>query len=918
MNHYYKGKAKKITLACLSVSLLIIITLYSRAYDAGSVFFHMDLTPADTVPEIKKDSLHNNFNPSPGDINLDETKPGVFRTKKSNDTITRPVADTFSFRTSKDTLSAPVTYHADDSMIFDVPGKKLILYGKESTVKYTDNELTAPHIEYDQSTNLVKAILKKDSSGKVIAYPAYTQADFKSISDSIEFNMKSGKGLTKGTYTQQGEMFVYGEKIKKVDESVFYAKNGRFTTCNLDTPHFAFVSRQIKFINKKMAFTGPVHPEIEGVPLPIVLPFGIYPLKQGRHSGLMAPSFTANDQYGFALEGLGYYKVLSENWDVITQGTLYSYGGWRFNVNPRYFRKYRYQGNLNYGMIHNKVGFKGDPDYFSSRAFNIQWSHSADTKARPGVTFTAHVDAGSTKYNSLIPNNAVQNFNNQLNSTIHYSKSWKDKPYNYSLSATHNQNSVSGLVNVNLPDVNFNLNTLYPFRRAEVTGEYKWYENISVGLNTVARNLTSFYDTAANIGQQIKDNLKWGASHSVPITLSLPSLGPVQVSPGVSYAEQWFQEKFYRKYNPVSNKIDTSISQGFYTARDIGFSLGMSTRIFGAFSFGKKSSVQAIRHELRPSLGLSYKPNLNANNFYTLVDSAGRSTTESYYQRNIFRGFSNVRFAGLNFTIDNILQMKVRNRKDTGDASLKKVSLLDGLSLSGNYNFLLDSFKLSGMNFSARSNLFNKINITAFGSLDPYQIDADGRRIDKLVWSKNPLSLGKLSTANISLQSQFKGGDKSGNSTDNNAITSARNATQQDPNAMPLDEYEQEAAYIRQHPGEFVDFNIPWSIDFSYSLLYSRVRNFSVVTKTITQSVNWNSSVNLTPKWKIGASGSYNITEKNLGYLSMYLSRDLHCWQMAISLVPVGRFKFFTINISPKSPLLRDLKVNRTRSFQEL
>ena len=916
MNQYYKGKAKN-TLAWLSALLLITITCYSSAYDVKRSFFHISLT-ADTIPV--KTRMNNNVIPEQN-ISTDLITPKEAVTPKVMDTVPVVSVDTIRFKSSKDTLTAPVVYHADDSMVFDVPSRKLLLYGKESKVNYADNELTAPHIEFDQKTNLVKAYLEKDSTGKVTAFPTFDQADFKSISDTIVFNMKTGKGLTKGTYTQQGEMFVYGEKIKKVDEAVFYALNGRFTTCNLDTPHFAFVSKKIKFINKKMAFTGPVHPEIEGVPLPIVLPFGIYPLSKGRHSGLIAPSFTANDQLGLAMEGLGYYKILSENWDVITRGTLYSYGGWTLSTNPRYFKKYRYQGNLSLDMQRFKNGFKGDPDYSSTQTYNVRWSHSADTKARPGVSFSANVNAGSSKFNSLVPNSPDRNFTNQLNSSITYSKVWKDKPYNLSVSANHNQNTTQRLININLPDVSFNVNTLYPFRRKELVGEYKWYENIGVALNTNARSLSSFYDTAGNIGRQLADNIKWGASHNVPITLSLPSLGPVQVSPSVSYQERWYQEQFIRTWDPVNKKLDTTIRKGFFSARDMSFGLGVSSRLFGSFTFKKTSKVQAIRHEIRPSVSLNYKPDFNARNYYTAqVDTAGNTTKYNYYEQSVFGAFSDGKFGGISFGIDNILQMKVRNKKDTGEAAIKKVSLIDGLSIVGNYNLLADSFRLSNLSVSARSNLFEKINITANALFDPYLTDATGRRIDKLVWTKKPVSLGNLISGGVSLQSQFTGGDKKQQSNQaNNSGTF--NDPARNPNNMPLDEYQQEAAYIRNNPGEFVDFSIPWSVSFSYSLRFAKTRSIVNPGKFETnfnQDVNWNGSVNLTPKWKIGASGSYNISLKEIGVLSMYLSRDLHCWQMSINLAPVGRYKFFTINISPKSSLLRDIKVNRTRYFYDL
>ena len=927
MDHLNKGKAKYI-LAWLSALLLMLITLYSSAININGTHFHFILT---SEPGISPKHQPHNSDPNlpltvidtppvkriadTAGINALTDTPLV--KKPLRDTTLKAVVDTMSFRSSKDSLSSPVVYHADDSMVVDIPAKKMFLYGKLSSIKYEDNDLSAPEIQYDQSHNLVTAFLKKDSAGNVIAYPNFNQGTFKSVSDTIAFNMKTGKGLTKGTYTQQGEMYIYGEKIKKVDQTTFYAYRGRFTTCNLDTPHFAFVANRIKFIQGKMAFTGPVHPEFEGVPLPIVLPFGIYPLSQGRHSGILAPTFTANQQLGLALEGLGYYKILSPTWDIIARGTIYSYGGWTGSVNPRYYKRYRYSGNLSVDMQYFKTNFKGDPDYSSNRTINFRWTHSSDTKARPGVSFSANVNAGSSKFNSQVPNSPTRNFTNQLNSSITYSKVWKDKPYNLSISANHNQNTQLRLINLNLPDISFNVNTLYPFRRKEVVGEFKWYENIGVALNTNARSLSSFYDTAGHIFQQIFDTLQWGASHNIPISLSLPPLGPVQIAPTITYQEKWYQKKTFRQFNPVTKIQDITVKKGFYTAREMNFGLNASTRIFGMYTFKKKSHVMAIRHEIRPSIGFTYHPDFNKGNYYDArYDTTQRTQSYSYYENSIYGPFSKGKFGGLNFGIDNVIQMKTRSRKDTSEAGIKKVSLIDGLGISGSYNFLQDSFKLSALNVTARSNLFNKINITANAAFYPYQTNANGDFINKLVWSQKALTLGTLTNGSVSLQSSFRGGDKT------KKPTTPANTLQQMSavNGVSLDEYQQEAAYISNNPAEFADFSIPWDVSFSYSLRFQRQRKTADIgyeTKFY-QDVNWNGSVNLTPKWKIGVNGSYNITDKQIGLISMYLTREMHCWQMAINISPVGKYKFFSINISPKSGLLRDLKINRTRYFYDL
>jgi len=887
MNNTNKCTAK-IFSGCFCISMMLLMLLCNKATEANNANFHISLT-ADTIPTIKKDSA-------------------------ISDTTVAQMADTFNLKIAKGALDAPVKYHADDSMVMSVPKKNIILYGKKNTVNYNDNNLEAPHIEYDQNSSIVKAHLEKDSVGKVIAYVNFNQGDMKTQSDSVVFNMKTGRGITKGTYTQQGEMYVYGEKIKKESEDVFYAYRGRFTTCNLDTPHFAFVSQKIKFINKKMAFTGPVHPEFEGVPVPIILPFGIYPLSQGRRSGLLAPSFAANDQRGLSLDNLGYYKVLGENWDATVRGTLYSYGGWAATIAPRYFKRYRYQGSFGLSVLSFKDNFKGDPDYRKTTGYNVTWQHSMDNKARPGVTFSANVRAGSSKYNSLVPNNPRINFDNQMSSTISYARVWKDKPYNFSVNASHNQNNNTGFFNVTMPDLIFNLNTLYPFRRKEQVGSMKWYENLGIALNTNAKSTTSFNDTLSGISQQIEDNFQWGASHSIPITLSLPQLGPLQIAPSISYSERWYQEKNIYSWNGFTKRLDTATSRGFYTARDMSFGLSTSTRIFGMFTFNK-GKVKAIRHEIRPYISISYKPNMNGKYFRSVqADTSGRMLRYSIYQRAIYGAYGEGRFGGMSFGIDNNISMKVKNKKDTSAAGLKKVSLIDGFSLTSSYNFLQDSFRLAPINMSARSNLFEKINITASALLDPYQVDSVGNRIDKMIWKQKP-SLGRLMTAQVSMQASFRGGNKKDNSNQQQQLGS----NYYNQNGQLLDEYQQELTYMSNNPGEFVDFSIPWDISLGYSFRYNKVLNRAVLgfENEISQDVNWNSSVNLSPKWKVGINGFYNITKSQLGTISMYLSREMHCWQMAINISPVGLYKFFNITISPKSGLLRDLKVNRTRYFVE-
>ena len=922
MNEHHKGTTKySLAPAALLLAIVLTFSAFSKSFHHTRSF--ISSTDNKDSVAINNYYLHDTV-PTPSSKKIDSAKADISDTSIKNEDTIKVKTDTLKVKVSKDSLDAPVVYHADDSMVLNVPDKKIFLYGKKTETKYKDDDLTAPGMEFDQATHLVTATIRKDTTGKVIAYPSFNQGSFKSVSDTIRFNMKTGKGLTKGTYTQEGEMYVYGQIIKKVSPDVFYAYKGRFTTCDLDTPHFAFVSNRIKFITKKMAITGPVHPEFEGVPIPLYLPFGIFPLSEGRHSGILAPTFSANEQLGLSLTGLGYYKVFNDNWDATIRGTIYSYGSFTADLGTTYYKRYHYRGNFSFDYQRFKYNFKGDPDYSVNKTFQVNWNHSQDPKADPGVTFSASVNAGSSSFNSEVPNNPYVNYTNQMSSTIQYSKVWKNEPFNISLDANHNQNTVTKQINVTLPDVSFNLNTIYPFRRKEVVGQMKWYENLGIGLNSQGRSLTSFSDDSLtllqySIGQQISRNYQWGATHSVPITLALPQLGVLQITPGVSYSEHWFDRQNSQTWNPVTDSVDTTYKKGFYTARDMSFSLGIGTRLFGLVAFGKNSFIQAIRHEMRPTVSVSYSPDFNSQYFHTVqYDTFKDVRAYNVYDGTIYGGFGAGKFGGLNFSIDNNFQMKIKNKKDTGQNAIKKITLLDQLTLAGSYNFLADSFQLSVMSLAAHTNLFNKINVTAGANLDPYQVDDRGNRINKLVWQEKTLTLGRMTSGNLDLSTSFKGGSASKGSNNNNSQSGTLMG--QPYNAQtgqPLNETQTELAYMDNNPALNTDFSIPWSVTFSYSLNFSKAENpeYTGLATTISQNANWNTTLGLTQKWQVGLNGSYNITQAQLGILVLTLARDMHCWQMAVEVSPVGT-RFFNITISPKSGLLKDIKFNRSRYFE--
>lgn len=838
------------------------------------------------------------------------------RPVKSTDTIPGKDSlvnktDTFGLKISKDSLDAPINYEAADSMAFDIPNKRIILYSKGKVV-YKDITLTADSIALEQSSNTITASYRKDSSGKIIGRPVMVQGETNMQSDIIRFDIKSQKGITRNTYTQQGEIYLNMQQSKKVSTDEYFAMIGRMTTCNLDTPHFAFITRKMKLVNKKLAVTGPIHPEFEAVPIPIYLPFGFFPLSSGRHSGLLPPQFTASEQFGLGLEGLGYYKVINDYFDITLRTNIYSYGGYNVYLTPTYRKRYRYNGALNLAYQSTRIlSNSGKNEFETSRTFNIGWTHTMDNRARPGTNFSASVNAGSTKFNQFIANNATRNFSNQLNSSITYSKTWGNFG-NLSLSATHNQNNNTRLINLSLPNAVFTVNTFYPFQKKEFAGEPKWYEKLGIGLNTNFANQLSFYDSAFSFRQLI-DTIQWGAQHNIPIQMALPPLGPVQIAPGITYQEKWHSRQMIRTWNDVKNKIDTSVAKGFYTSRDISFSLGLSTAIFGTFDrFKKDSRVRAIRHVIRPVFSINYKPDLARKDYYSSqIDTTGRQFRFSYYERSVFGPFSEGRFGGIGFGIDNNLEAKIKSKDSTGED--KKIRLIDGLGFNGSYNFIADSFRLSPISLYARSTLFEKINITAGAVLDPYLFDSAGFRKKEYAWQGDKFSLGQIVSGNIAVSASFQSKKK------DKEKEKQQQQQLNDPNLpqQTLDEQMMQLEYVRQNPAEFVDFEVPWSLNLSYSLNFTRQfrSDYSGFKTEISSSINWNGDFSLTPKWKVGMNGFYDFKTSKVQSLTTFITREMHCWQLSINVTPVGLYRSFNITINPKSGLLRDLRVNRTRYF---
>ncbi|HEY1214493.1 MAG TPA: putative LPS assembly protein LptD, partial [Bryobacteraceae bacterium] len=387
-----------------------------------------------------------------------------------------------------------------------------------------------------------------------------------------------------------------------------------------------------------------------------------------------------------------------------------------------------------------------------------------------------------------------------------------------------------------------------------------------------------------------------------------------------------YSRKLFRKYDPVTNRVDTvSIQKGLYYANDMSFSLSLATAIFGTFQgFGRNSNLMGIRHVIRPTMSISYKPDLSGPYYYNLTTpydtAAGKPKLThvqrvSYFDGSTYGPFGAGRFGGVSFGLDNHIEIKLRNKSDTSNSGSKKVTLIDGFGFNGSYNYLADSFKLSPISFYFRSTLFGTINITGGATLDPYQTDTMGFDRNKYAWDAKKFSLGRITNGNLAISTNFKSKPKDPKiEQQNHALF---NAQGQIP--MTMEEQQAQLTYMRNNSAQYADFNIPWSLNLSLAFNFTKSEkpDYTGFQTLITSSLNWSGDFNLTDKWKIGLNGYYDLKYTKLQSLTMNISRDLHCWQMSINVTPVGYSHYFNITINPKAGILQDLKINRTKYFYD-
>jgi lipopolysaccharide assembly outer membrane protein LptD (OstA) len=790
---------------------------------------------------------------------------------------------------SPDALKSKVRYKAKDSIRVDLKSQLVYLFG-QSEVYYEDIELKAEEIEIDMDSNIVTARGKQDSTGKYFGEPIFTEKGSVVNSHEMKYNFDTKKGLIIDAITHEGENYIHGEKIYKTPDDILYIKNGKYTTCNLKHPHYYFSAKKLKIIPEDKIITGPANLVIEGVPTPIGIPFGFFPNSNKQKSGVIIPTFGESGQYGFFLLGGGYYLGVSDNFSTQLTGDYYTKGSFAANWLTNYKKRYKFTGSLstNYSVFKN--GYKEFPNYSENSNFFIRWSHRQNPKARPNSIFSANVNFGNSQnFTNNFNSSGTEYLSTSFNSTISYKKSWAGKPFSLSINGYHTQNTLNKTVTVRLPEVAFNVSRIYPFKRKAI-GKQRFYEKIGISYSLNTKNEVTAGDSLFSMNNlgSLSDKFQNGMKHSIPISTSFKVLKHFTVNPTFNYSEVWYLKSINKSLNPANNQIETDTIGGFVRGNSYNMAVNMSTKVYGMYQYRGKI-IKALRHVMTPSVGFSYLPE-NRSGLKSYVDSTNTEFDYSIFENGIY-GRSNSTEAGLvNLSLLNNFEMKVRNRKDSLGKDTK-IKLLENLKFSTSYNVVADSLKWSNLLIGARTYILKKISLTYNASYDLYALDSSITknqitRVNTSEWGRNG-RIGRLTNANIAVGFSLK----------------SKNANKKDSNYGT----EQELEYIRANPGDYIDFNVPWTLSMNYNVRYTKPQFQSSVIQTL----NFSGDFSLTQRWKIGFNSGYDFEQKDLSYTSVDIYRDLHCWEMSFNWVPLGPRQSYLFTIRVKSALLQDLKLTR-------
>ena len=818
-------------------------------------------------------------------------------------------------------LLGKITRNAKGYIKINKEEGKLYLYDK-AELYYLDTELKAGIIVLDYNKNEVSAGRIKDSSGQLIQPPYFKQAGNEVNPDSIRFNFDTKKAIIWNSKSEQDGMNISALTTKKENDSVYFIKEARVTTSkNTVDPDYYIRIRKGKFIPKSKIIAGLSNLYIANVPTPIFLPFAYFPLTENRRTGFIFPSIGQNNDRGYFVQNGGYYFAPSDLFDITLLGDYYTNGSYGFRAESKYRKRYAFNGSLSIRFENLIDGERGLPGYSKNNIYNIRWSHSQDSKSNPNSRFSASVNLGSSNYfrESVNQLNTPNFLNNTLNSSVSYSKTFRSYPsVNLSLTASHSQNTRTQTVNMSLPTLQANMERIYPFvkRNGQKKGILK---NINLQYSVRGENRIQTSDSLF-LKKEMFNDASYGMKHSIPISTNFKVLKNLSVSLSGNFEEVWagqtIKKNDYDIIAQTQGKKDTIKSFDRFSKYSFNASIG--TTIYGVFDFKEGKRIQSIRHVMRPSVNYGINPSFEKYYDKYIIDANGNTSEYTRFEGGFFGAPGNRFSSSIGLGLSNVLEAKVRDR-DSSVVEPKKIKLLNNLNLTTSYNIASDSLNWSPVRMTTGTSLFDdKLNINIGATFDPYSLNENGSRINKLNINDNG-GLFRMTSANINMGFSFSSKNSKEDKSSNSDRSNSRSGGRDDDLFGRVDDFadssfddneEEDEEEDEEIDSGFYNNKMPWDIRLAHSLTYSNNRAQKQITNN---SLMFSGNISLSKKWKIGGSSGYDFKNSGVTYTQLRFERDLDSWKMNFNWVPFSTRASWYFFIGIKSSILSDLKYDKRR-----
>lgn len=822
-------------------------------------------------------------------------KLGYAQTKLLKDTI-------YTVETSN---GAIIKYSAKDSIYANLRQKKIHLYG-EAKLDYDGVKLTSSYMLLDLEKNEVFATYTYGKDSVRIGEPKFSDGGEEIDAASIRYNFDTKKGYIQEVRLKQDENYLYMEVAKRQNNGEVHFRQGRFTTCDLEEPHYHFQLTKAILIPEKRIVSGPMNLWIRGVPTPFGLPFVFIPQKkpEERTHGILFPKFVPVSQYGFGVQDFGYYIPINDSLHTTFLANLYSRGSWALANRTEYKIRYRFQGSFYLGFQQNRPGF---PLNTKENKTTITWSHYQDAKANPLWNFSSNVNfvSDNNSKNNLDPMNQSY-FNNTLFSDINISRLFPGKPITMGLKMSVKQNSISNNFTLLSPIFNTNVTRFFPFKplRKNPVGSARWYEQIGMTYNLEAQNSATFSGDLvkqkqyAEIGNQFRNGISQSTTLQTTISLFKNTW---KLTPSLNYANRINFQQIRRRYDEPLDTLITDTLNMPGMSHNLAFNAQLTTAIYTYYRFvGSKKPL--LRHILTPSFGFSYIPKLNKTASYTTKGIGGAQTAVTYsvFESSLYRETSTNDAAVINFGFNNTFELKRKSDKDT-ITGFKKTRLIELLSLTGSYDLLRDSMNLSNINLNMTVSPVEYFTFRATAAFSPYAWnDSTGTTLKNYALATN----GKLGRF---VQTDFT-------SSFTIAPKASRNKIEENKE-MIISNWNADYNYFLMHPEQYIDFEIPWKVTLSHNLSISANTNKGFSGNPgrdyeLTQTITSNGDISITKRWKLVNDLSFDVKTMRIVNTNFRMTRNMHCWNLSFFCTPIGTNKSFVFSLVSTSNLFKDAKLD--------